>query len=45
MIKTLDSAEIRFERYVEETVAKVGHADIRKSPEAYLTGLFLPGER
>jgi len=45
MAPTTDSAEIRFERYVEEIAAIVGHADRRKPLEAYLTGLLLPGER
>jgi len=45
MIPTADSAEIRFERYVEEIAAIVDHADRRKPLEAYLTGLLLPGER
>ena len=45
MVPTTDSAEIRFERYVEEIAAIVDHADRRKPLEAYLTGLLLPGER
>jgi len=45
MVTTTDSAEIRFERYVEEIAAIVDHADRRKPLEAYLTGLLLPGER
>jgi hypothetical protein len=45
MIPTTDSAEIRFERYVEEIAVIVDHADRRKPLEAYLTGLLLPGER
>jgi len=45
MPPTPDSAEIRFERYVEEIAAVVDHADRRKPLEAYLTGLLLPGER
>jgi SRSO17 transposase len=45
MASTTDSAEIRFEHYVEEIAALVGHADRRKPLEAYLTGLLLPGER
>ena len=45
MAPTTDSAEIRFERYVEEIAALVDHADRRKPLEAYLTGLLLPGER
>ena len=45
MAPTNDSAEIRFERFVEEIAAIVEHADRRKPLEAYLTGLLLPGER
>lgn len=45
MPPTTDSAEIRFERYVEEIAVIVGHADRHKPLEAYLTGLLLPGER
>ena len=40
MAPTTDSDEIRFERYVEEIAAIVGHADRRKPLEAYLTGLL-----
>lgn len=35
----------RFEEYVEQLAEAVGHADRRRPLEAYLTGLFLPGER
>jgi SRSO17 transposase len=45
MAPTTDTAEVRFERYVEEIAALVDHADRRKPLEAYLTGLLLPGER
>jgi SRSO17 transposase len=45
MTPTTDSAETRFERYVEEIAAIVNHADRRKPLEAYLTGLLLPGDR
>jgi SRSO17 transposase len=45
MVPNPDSAENRFERYVEEIAASVNHADRRKPLEAYLTGLLLPGDR
>jgi SRSO17 transposase len=45
MVPIPDSAENRFERYVEEIAASVNHADRRKPLEAYLTGLLLPGDR
>jgi SRSO17 transposase len=45
MVPTTDSAETRFERYVDEIATSVNHADRRKPLQAYLTGLLLPGER
>jgi SRSO17 transposase len=45
MVPTTDSAETRFERYVDEIATLVNHADRRKPLQAYLTGLLLPGER
>jgi SRSO17 transposase len=45
MVPIPDSAENRFDRYVEEIAAIVNHADRRKPLEAYLTGLLLPGDR
>ena len=35
----------RFEGYLEQLSAAVGHADRREPLRAYLTGLLLPGER
>ena len=35
----------RFDRYVEQLVQVVNHADRRWAVEAYVTGLLLPGER
>ena len=40
-----DSAEIRFEKYLDEIAAVVGHADRHKPLKGYITGLLLPGER
>jgi SRSO17 transposase len=45
MIPIPDTAETRFNRYVEEIAAIVNHADRRKPLEAYLNGLLLPGDR
>ncbi len=45
MAKMMDPAEQRFEQYLERLAAIVAHADRGGPLRAYLTGLYLPGDR
>ena len=45
MASKTDTAEIRFELYMKQLAAAVGHADRHKPLKAYITGLLLPGDR
>jgi SRSO17 transposase len=40
-----DPRERRFREYLERLAGTLGHADRREPMRAYLTGLYLPGER
>ena len=45
MAHHVDARERRFREYVEQVAGALGHADRRAPMRAYLTGLYLPGER
>jgi len=45
MVKKAEGPDERFEEYLEQLGAVVGHLDRREPLRGYLVGLCLPGER